>query len=321
MKTPNAEDYASLKSDAVFAPLPNRTLVEITGDDRISFLHNLCTNDVRQLKPGEGCEAFFTDVKGKTLLHGLLFCEEDAILLSAEPGFAESILPQLDKYLIREDVTLTDRSDAVRDIWFAGAEAVADLKKLAIHSPSEMLGHQIVNALGVDIRIRRVPFASEPCFLLQVDAAAVDQFLGSLGALEMVRVTDRIVELARLEAGYPAYGRDISAENLPQEVNRDSRAISFTKGCYLGQETVARIDALGHVNRYLVSLTFADPTGLPEVGADLMDGEKVVGKVTSASLRPGGYAIAMGYLRRESVESNAVLSTGVGEARIIRGDA
>src|SRR5438046_8506879 len=102
----------------------------------------------------------------------------------------------------------------------------------------------------------------------------------------------------RIEAGYPLYGRDITDKNLPQEIDRDRLAISFTKGCYLGQETVARIDALGHVNRLLRGIKFLT-SAIPERGTELQSGGKVVGHVTSSCWSPGiGAPLALGFLRR-----------------------
>jgi folate-binding protein YgfZ len=102
----------------------------------------------------------------------------------------------------------------------------------------------------------------------------------------------------RIEAGTPVFGRDVTADNLPQEVGRDNRAISFVKGCYLGQETVARIDALGHVNKLMKGLRLRGPAPHPIVGATLEHDGKKVGTVTSAAFSPGwGTTVALGYVR------------------------
>jgi folate-binding protein YgfZ len=115
----------------------------------------------------------------------------------------------------------------------------------------------------------------------------------------------------------PLYGRDISEQNLPQEVGRDDLAISFSKGCYLGQEIVARLDAYGHVNRLLRQLEFASET-VPAVGAKLLADGQAVGQVTSAVWSPQRQApIALGYVRRESAEHGSGLDTEVGRATVV----
>src|SRR5690606_6094431 len=125
------------------------------------------------------------------------------------------------------------------------------------------------------------------------------------------------VEVARIEAGMPLYGMDITDDNLPQEVDRNDWAISFNKGCYLGQETVARIDALGHVNRTLVGLRFASES-VPEPGGELLAGDKVVGHVTSAAWSPAQRrAVALGYVRQGHNRPSARLVSAVGEAEVI----
>ena len=115
-----------------------------------------------------------------------------------------------------------------------------------------------------------------------------------------------------------SYGQDISTENLPQEVDRDQHAISFTKGCYLGQETVARIDALGHVNRLLKSLSWDDASELPPVAMPLQCEGKTVGQVTSVCWgSAAGKAVGLGYVRREHSSEGTELDTDLGPARVI----
>jgi folate-binding protein YgfZ len=124
-------------------------------------------------------------------------------------------------------------------------------------------------------------------------------------------------EAARIEAGFPCFLRDISDKNLPQEVGRDQRAISFAKGCYLGQETVARIDALGHVNKLLCGLRFFQPA-IPPRGMELLVGEKRVGEVTSATFSPRlGGPLAFAYLRRGHEKPGSRAASPLGPADVI----
>jgi folate-binding protein YgfZ len=293
-------------------------LIEVKGEDHVSFLHNLCTNDLRNVESGRGCEAFFTTVQGKTLLHALMFSETDSIVIASSPGHANTILPHLDKYLIREDVSLIDRSDQWREIWIAGPAATGRLGSMGLHVPSDPLSHAQVELSGVDVVLRRVPLADVPCFVVQMAAAEMAHVGVALAAQGIVEVEQEIVELARIEAGFPSYGRDITIDNLPQEVARDRQAISFTKGCYLGQETVARIDALGHVNRQLVRLKFSDNDHVPPPGTELSYDEKVVGKVTSSCWSPAsGVAIALAYVGRRAIQADVMLQSESGTARIV----
>ena len=314
MNKPNLDHYALLQSGAVFAELPPRTLIEVAGNDRATFLHNLCTNDVKALAAGHGCEAFFTTVQGKTILHGLLLCESESIRICASPGFGETILPHLDKYLIREDVQLSDRSADFAALWLAGANAPNVLAELNCEVPTDMLSNRRGTIANQELSIVRVPFAAAPCYLLIVGTNSTTAVIEAL-ATHAQQVSQNIVELARIEAQYPEFGTDISDGNLPQEVGRNDQAISFTKGCYLGQETVARIDALGHVNRQLVQLHFAATDQLPEPGAKLMHEDKEVGEVTTSVWSSEG-AVALGYVRAAVSKNGTTLESEFGTANV-----
>ena len=169
-----------------------------------------------------------------------------------------------------------------------------------------------------DAKVARTPFVSSPSFSLSPNSPeAFEKFRQQLVDAGVPQVGDAVVDCARIECGFPEFGKDISADNLPQEVARDEVAISFTKGCYLGQETVARIDALGHVNKYLVRL---ESEAALNIGDELFAGDddgKSIGSVTSTVELPE-QSLALGYVRREVKESNAklVCNGGVVQLRI-----
>ena len=284
-------------------------MIKVRGNDRHTFLHNLCTNDVKSLTPGSGCEAFFTNVQGKTLCHALLFCLEEAVWISTDPQLADQLLPHLDKYLIREDVQLVDKTSELNTYLLAGPKATTIAEQTLETKLSEPLQHR-PSLADPNVIIGNGPFG---ILVFAPADSDVSELLVEKGAL---LVGSDTIELARLEAKFPASGRDITLENLPQEIDRDKLAISFTKGCYLGQETVARIDALGRVNKQLVSLKF-DGSDVPEVGTELVLEEKNVGTVTSACWSPKlECPIALGFVRCEAIEKQATLSSTSGNAMI-----
>ncbi len=257
-------DYEALSSGAGLVDFGDRTLIEIAGEDRAKFLHNLCTNEIRKLAPGAGCEAFLTNVQGKILAHVLVFSGPDSLVLETVPGQAETILAHLDRYLIREKVELSDRSLDWSEWLLAGPQAESLLTGLTGGaSPAALFASQKSQIAGHEVWLRRVDLAGPHGFLIdcrRADAAAIGQGFVDVGAR---RVGLEAFEARRIEVGFPFYGADISDKNLPQELARDNRAISFTKGCYLGQETVARIDALGHVNQTLVGVRFDRDAEIP----------------------------------------------------------
>jgi folate-binding protein YgfZ len=286
--------YSALATGCGLVELADWSSVSLTDGDRVAFLHNFCTNDIRRLQPGDACEAFVTDVKGKTLGHCLVTCRDDELVLVTVPGQASRLIEHLDRYLIREDVTLVDTT-AKRRLGLLVGVAPGEISLDAAE-------HQFAcNWL-----------APRPAVL--VDVPRDDRFPSD----PSITPCDwDALEAVRIEAGFPLLGVDFDATNLPQEIGRDAQAISFTKGCYLGQETVARIDALGHVNRVLVGvqLTGAET---PVAGFDLSAGGEVVGRATSIAYSPKlGAPLALAMVRRQSSEVGSRLDGPSGPCEVV----
>ena len=311
-------DYEQLTDGAGLVDLAGRTLVEITGADRAALLHNMCTADVRKLQPGQGCEAFFTDASAKILLHAHLFAEPERIVLETVPGEAERIIGHLDRYIFREDAQLADRGSRWSQWLLAGAKATELLTSLTKRAlPSGVLDHGEYTVAETPVVIRRVDWTLAGGYLLQTASAASASLRDALTNAGAVICSPETLEIARVEAGTPRSGVDITTENLPQEVDRDARAISFTKGCYIGQETVARIDALGHVNKVLRLVKFAGRE-VPSTGVPLMAEGKPLGKVTSAVFSPRWNApLALAYVRRGHDAPGSQLESSCGPAEVV----
>lgn len=310
--------YQALTGAAAVVDFAERTQVELTGADRARFLNNLCTNDIRQLAMGAGREAFLTSVQGKTLAHVFVFACPDSLLIDTVGGQGEAIVAHLDHYLVSEKVTLADRSAQWAEMLVAGPKAQAVLSPFADDVvPNELLSHAGAKIAGKACWLRRVEMTPGGGYLVSMrreDAPAIHAALVEAGALDC---GDEAFEAARIEHGFPSFGRDITDKNLPQEVARDTSAISFVKGCYLGQETVARIDALGHVNKMLAGLRFAG-SAVPARGTELSAGEQIVGQVTSATFSPRlGVPLALGYVRSASHAPGTRLASSAGEAEVV----
>ena len=305
----------AFQNSLVFGRLEDGTLIEVRGADRVALLHNLCTNDVQGLVAGRGCEAFFTNVQGKTICHALLLATDDAIWISTAAELSESLLSHLDKYIIREDVELLDRTDSFSTHVIAGPSASEFAETQLGHSIEQMLQHGNFEDLK-EVRLARVPFAEPLAYFVfapQADDEEVHARLTAQGGLE---IDAELMEFARIQAKFPCSGGDVTIDNLPQEVGRDKVAISFTKGCYLGQETVARIDALGHVNKYLVGIQF-DRGNVPPPQTSIIHDGKPVGYVTSSCCSPGALGpIALGYVRREILEKEVDLTSDFGTVTV-----
>ena len=314
----------ALLDGAGLADLSARTQIEVSGTDRASFLHNLSTNEIRKLKSGGGCEAFFCDARGHIQAHVYIFCREQSLVIDSVPGAAEVLMPHLDRYLIREDVQLADRSGAWCELLLAGpnsGELLARLSGLDLASLTGRDATTEASLANVDVQIRRFDFAGPHSFAIVGARTNRDAVWSALLDAGATPCGDQAVEALRIAAGSPLFGVDITSRNLPQEVARDDRTISFVKGCYLGQETVARIDALGHVNRLLCGLKFSDagPGDLPAAaGMALTAGGQSVGEVTSAARSTRLGQVGLGYVRREHAAPGSRLESPAGTVEVAR---
>ncbi|MGD9636277.1 MAG: folate-binding protein YgfZ [Pirellulales bacterium] len=292
------DEYHALRSGFGCVDLADWTSITLSGRDRQTFLNNFCTNDVKRLQPGERCEVFITNVKGKILAHGLVDCRADELVLITVPGQAERLIAHLDRYIIREDVQLRNSTAERKYFLIAGGDAA---------------GGGLTHDRWIHWRILEVPI----CGLIE---APVDQFLTILGELRADGARPcgaAALQSLRVESGMPLYGSDFDEENLPQEIGRDEEAISFTKGCYLGQETVARIDALGHVNQQLVGVRWAGPD-IPVAGQELMSNGTPAGRITTITYSPQLEApLALAILRRNWAAPGTKLSSPAGPCEVI----
>ena len=277
--------------------LSDRTQIEILGADRAKFLHGFCTNDIKSLQPGQGCEAFLTNIKGRVVGHVFVFASSSSLWLDTVPGQEEFLIGHLDRYLIREDVQLVGRSQARGELLVSG-EFASQLLMLDEGLP--LYGCESREAFGESLDVRRVDLLGEPGFLMSMPRAGAERARAGLLAVGCVEGTRDQFESRRIAAGFPAYGVDITDEQLAQEVARTKQCISFTKGCYLGQEPIARLDAMGHTNRELRRIQFA-PGQLLVSGASLLSAETddEAGVLTSVAPlpTPTGETMALGYLK------------------------
>src|SRR5262249_46632183 len=227
-----AEYRAALDGAAVF-DVSHRGKIEVRGPDAATFLQNLCTNDIKSLARGSGCEAFFCNVQARVLGHALIYHHEQngqsAFWLDVAPGTAENLAKHLDRYLISEQVEISDRTGELVQVHLAGPQAPAILKQ-ATQGIGQARAHEVLGLVGYDV------------LCTPAKAAELWQLLQSTGpqpaGLE-------VYNILRVEAGTPVYGIDFDENNLAPEVGRTKQAISYTKGCYLGQEPIVRIRDLG----------------------------------------------------------------------------
>ena len=281
---------------AAWAVLPERSALLVRGPDAVRFVDNFTTAAVARLEPGQGSEGFFADARGHVLALVNILRTTEGLWLDAAAGVAARLHTHLDHYLIRERVEFVDATRDVATFLLSGPGVAAWLSAHAAgRVPVEPLEHNRIDAGGIDARAVALDWFGPGGLLLQVPRDDADRCTAWLRAAALPEWEAAAVDAARIAAVSPE-PRDIDAKTLPQELGRDARAISFTKGCYLGQETVARLDALGHVNRRLVTIATAAP---PAVGAAVTAAGDVVGTISSACAARdgGGLGIALVHVR------------------------
>lgn len=280
----------------------NRGIIEITGKDRASWLHNLVTNAVKTLQPGEGNYTFATNAKGRILFDGNIIVLSDRIWFDVDRRYLANAVSHFDRYIITEDVQIADRSGEFCRLVLLGPRAAEIASALGATQAGVMasLGSTMMPLGGQNRLLVRNDFAGVPGLELYVesaDAADCWQRLLGIGHPVIRPVGQAAVDLLRIEAGIPVYGRDIDEETLPAETRRLERAVSFHKGCYLGQEVVERMRSRGALARKLVGLKLAGSAGV-HPGSALRSDDAPVGRLTSLceSYAAAG-PIGLGYVK------------------------
>jgi folate-binding protein YgfZ len=320
-------EYNALREAAGVLDLSFRGRICLLGGDRVRFLHGQITNDVKRLGSGEGCYAALTSAKGKMESDLNVFNLPDELLLDFEPGLTQKITLRLEKFIVADDVQIADAAPHYGLLSVQGPKAAEVVSAAGLgKAPEKNLAIvKIADAALGDIYLANQPrvFAGKFGFDIFVPNAA----LGTM-ANKLIAAANGVgggacgwtaLETTRIEAGVPRFGADMDETNLPMECI-ESRAMSFNKGCYIGQEVLNRIHAIGHMTKELRGLQMAsDLKALPQEGDKLFHGGKDVGYITSAVKSPAVNAnIALGYVRREAnqIGSELVLRTLDGESHV-----
>jgi tRNA-modifying protein YgfZ len=266
-----------------------RGKLALTGSEAKDFLHGQVTNDILGLTPGHGCYAAFLTHKGKMLGDLRVFDVGDELLLDCERVALQELFNMIRRYKLGRDVELHKRTIELGLLSVIGPGA-PDLAGPDEHDNARhTLGGADVIAVRTDVGI--------DLFFAAADKERVR------AALDFPDATEEQAEIVRVEHGRPRYGVDIDESVIPQEAGLNERAVSFTKGCYVGQETVARLYYRGKPNRRLLGLRLSEPV---EPGSELRLGEKVVGKLGSVVVSPDHGPIALALVRREANPGDTV---------------
>jgi folate-binding protein YgfZ len=276
-------DYELLTRDVGRVDRDLRAKLLVSGDGAAEFLQGQLTNDVEGLALGTGCYAALLSHKGKLRADMRVLRGDRWIWLDSEAGSRELLLQTLERYSLGRDVRLEDVTDERSITSLVGPRSREALDGAPPHEEHGFvqgeLGLYVTTDLGIDVIC---------------DASDAE---GVRDALGVDTVSEEAVECLRVESGRPRFGLDMDEETIPEEAGLNERAVSFTKGCYVGQETVARLHYKGRPNRQLRGLRLSEPT---EGGDEVWLGEKVVGRVGSSCVSPAHGPIALALIRREA---------------------
>ena len=299
------DPYRAIHEGAATGALELRRQVAVAGKDRASYLQGLLTNDIQGLTAGTGCYSAWLTPQGRMLTDMHVFEAGDMILLDLPAGQLESTVQRLDQFIFSEDVQLADLAGSLRGVWLHGPRAAAIVERVVagLSGVAEWADYRNARAelSGIPAVVARVNQLGVAGFCIYVAPANETSLLGRLYEAGAVQADAATLEAARIEAGYPLFSIDMTEETIPLEAGIEQRAISFTKGCYVGQEVIVRVLHRGHgrVAKKLVGLQVDG--AVPARHAKLFAGTREVGVVTSSAASPRYGAIALAYLHRDFV--------------------
>ncbi len=287
-----SQGYQALRRGAAWLDLSARGRIVASGRDRARLLHAITSNEVKKMTPGTGCYAFLLNPQGRIQADLGLFCHQDYFLFDTEPELREKVLPLIKRYIIADQVELEDVTAATAAIGLEGPGAAAILAALGAPVPLEAYAH----AAWGDVTVAAVTATGQPGVRFFCPADKASALLDRLQAAGAVAATAEDARLVRIENGKPRYGEDIRETSLPQETQQ-MHAVSFNKGCYLGQEIVERIRAQGRVNKKLMRVVLEGGEVPPAGTKTTVDGAEA--EVTSAVVSPdSGEVVALAYVRQ-----------------------
>ncbi len=319
-----AAEYTALRARAGVVDWAWWSRLHVTGTDRTAFLQGMLSNEITKLAAGKGCPALVLSEQGKAVADVMVLVGDEEIVLAGNTASLVAGRAALERFIVADDVEIVADDDAAHVFAVLGPEATQVVERLGLQPPLAPYDHVHAELAEAAVHLVRVPAPGAGGFVLHVPvAAAATVWTALVDAGAAAPVGYEAFEVLRIESGLPWHGRDVSADTLALEAPYEA-AISFRKGCYLGQEVMERVTARGHVNRKLVGLTLAGNV-VPPSAARVFAGDRDVGWVTSVAWSWRlGQGIALAYVRREHFEPGTTLVVGPDPgdpSRIASGDS
>jgi len=315
LKQDNSTGYAALRSGAALVDRSSSGWILMTGVDRRAYLQGLLTNDISALTPGTGCYAAMLTAQGRMITDMRVFELGHAVLLEVPRELSAGIKDHLERFVFSEDVQVEDVTESRAAVGLYGPKAagVVDAMHAEGAVPHDLHDNTRVRIVGVEAILVRSDAIGVPGFDIVVDAPDAVAIREALASAGVAFAGEDESEAVRIESGMPRFGIDMDADTIPLEAGLEERAISRTKGCYVGQEVIVRVQDRGHgrVAKRLVGLAFSENARVPERGAAISGGGREIGRVTSAAWSPSrGGPIALGYVHRDFVDPGTHVDAG-----------
>ena len=313
----SVDQYKAAHHSAALIDRSSQGTIALTGADRASFLHALLTNDIARLAMGRGVYAAYLTPQGRMLSDMRVIATGNRMLLGVEREIARPLAERFDKLIFSEDVQARDATGELSVIGVLGPSAARMIQQATGVSVAD-LAEQFDNVTTEALTVVRDDAFGVPGYDVYVPTGDADAVRAKLVEAGAVEATDETREALRIEAARPRFGIDMNTETIPLEAGLESRAISFTKGCYVGQEVIIRVMHRGHgrVARRLVSIVMADAR-VPSRGDKIQVADRVVGEITSATTSPRhGAPLALGYVQRDHATAGTELTVNGSPARV-----
>jgi folate-binding protein YgfZ len=311
------DQYAAAHNSAVMIDRSSQGTIALTGDDRASFLHALLTNDIAVLVKGKGAYAAYLTPQGRMISDVRVIETGSRMLLNVERDVAAPLAERFDKLIFSEDVQPRDATDEFAIVGMHGPSAAAMIKRATGISAAD-LANQYDNITSNTLTIVRDDGLGLPGYDVYVPPTEAADMRAKLMDAGVVPASEETAETLRIEAGRPRFGIDMTTDTIPLEAGLEDRAISFTKGCYVGQEGIIRVMHRGHgrVAKRLVSIVLSNGS-VPARGDKIHAADRVAGEITSATASPKiGAPLALGYVQRDHAAPGTELTVNGSQARV-----
>jgi len=300
-------DYSAIREGpAGLIDLASRGRILVSGSEAVMFLNGLITNDMKTLPANSWMRAAFPNVQGRLLAVVRILNRADGFLIDTEAATHDKVVRLLERFTLAGDFRVTDLTDQTTCYSVQGTESAAIMRQVFGESSASDPG-QVATAKidGGNVTIIRDTHTAEDGFDLFVERIDADNLRSTLVSAGAEAVSGATAEVLRIEAGIPRYGIDMDESTIVTETNLDD-AVSFTKGCYLGQEIIVRIKHRGHVAKKITGLTFPERIEIENGAKILSADDKEIGRVTSSTFSPTlNQTIALGYVKYDYREAGA----------------